>query len=295
MPIAEFEEKQYEVSANIELGIQHAAVFAAGQVLESVVGYDVAAHPPQNAPIWQLVGSNASIGLQLVPNLWQRARVQPKSPELPSTYVSLIFQYKRPQYLTTSHALQWHHWQSSYFRFPILQHQQNTLAILENALGARATVRYACAAFWKYDELQRHQAAHEVLDHSTFVPPRSLVGHRAWTYKTPGTTGYANSRGEEIATEHFHDLWDKIRRDGKIRSENLFKHLRELAVGINVPTLTENNSPEWLTKVSAQHEWDMAQCQSVLDTIKFAEECGRVGASWFVVDLGVTEKETRSQ
>ena len=80
MPIAEFEEKQYEVPANIELGLQHAAVFAAGQVREAVVGYDVAAHPPQNAPIWRLVGGNAPPGLQLVPNLWQRAPVQPKAP-----------------------------------------------------------------------------------------------------------------------------------------------------------------------------------------------------------------------
>jgi len=287
MPIAEFEEKQYEVPANIELGVQHAAVFAAGQVLEAVVGYDVAAHPPQNALIWRLVGGNAPAGLQLVPNLWQRARVQPKSPELPSTYVSLIFQYKRPQYLSTSLALQWNYWGTPYFRFPILQHQQDTLAILENALGARATVRYACAAFWTYNELQTHQTAREVLDHSTFVSPSSLVGHQVWTYNAPGTAGYANPRREEISTEHFQDVWGKIARHGKRRRVSLFEHLRGLAAGLDVPAITENNSPDWLAHFAVERELDEVQRRSVFDAIAFAGRCGSAGASWFVADLEI--------
>src|SRR5690606_24470496 len=127
MPTAEFEEKQYEQPANIELGLRHAAVFPAGQVLEAVVGYDVAANQPQNAPIWRLMGiNNVPTGLALVPNLWQRASVQPKPAELPSHYVSLILQYKRPQYLTTSIALQWGRWGVPYYRFTIDQAQQDT-------------------------------------------------------------------------------------------------------------------------------------------------------------------------
>ena len=96
MPVAEFEEKQYETPANIELGVQHAAVFAAGQVLEAVVGYDVAAHPPQNAPIWRLVGVNAPPGLRLVPNLWQRARV--------STQASRVTVHLRQPHLSVQEA-----------------------------------------------------------------------------------------------------------------------------------------------------------------------------------------------
>jgi hypothetical protein len=287
MPIAEFEEKQYEVPANIELGVQHAAVFAAGQVLEAVVGYDVAADPPQNAPIWRLVGVNAPTGLQLVPNLWQRARVQPKAPELPSTYVSLIFQYKRPRYLSTPVALQWPHWNAPYFRFPILQHQQDTLAILENALGGRATVRYACAAFWTYSDLQTHQTNRSVLANSTFVPPSALVGHQVWTYNAPGTAGHPNPRGKEIPTERFRAVWGRVKRQGEGRKENLFQHLRGLAVGIDVPAITENDSPGWLSAFAVQNHLDMIQRQSVLDAIELAGRCGGAGASWFVADLEI--------
>jgi hypothetical protein len=287
MPFAEFEEKQYEMPANIELGLQHAAVFAAGQVLEAVVGYDVAAHPPQNAPIWRLVGVNAPPGLQLVPNLWQRARVRPRSAALPSTYVSLIFQYKRPQYLSTSLALQWHHWGGSYYRFPIVRHQQDTLEALENALGARAAVRYACAAFWTYGNLQTHQASQSVLANSTFVPPASLVGHQVWTYNAPGTAGFANPRHEEIPTERFRDVWGKIKGQRRTRRENLFEHLRGLGAGIGVPMITENTGPGWLAEFASQNHLEAVQRQSVLDAIGVADHCGKAGASWFVADMEI--------
>lgn len=287
MPIAEFEEKQYEVPANIELGLQHAAVFAAGQVLEAVVGYDVAVHPPQNAPIWQLLGVNAPAGIQLVPNLWQRASVQPQAPQLPSTYVSLILQYKRPMRLVGPQAQQWHHWNAPYYRFPILQHQQDTLEVLENALAARAVVRYACPAYWTYAELQAHQHAHDVLANSAFVPPASLVGHQVWTYVAPGQNGWANIRGKEVPTETFGRSWKAVTRRGKGRKENLFDHLRGLAGGLGVAVITDNTSPTWLTAFAAQNHLSIVQRQAVFDTLELAAPIGNAGASWFVADLEI--------
>jgi hypothetical protein len=288
MPDAQFEEKQFETSANIELGLQHAAVFAAGQVLEAVVGYDAAARPPQNAPIWTLMGvANAPTGLQLVPNLWQRAGTQPKAPKLPSTYVSVMFQYKRPQYLSTGHALQWHHWKGPYFRFPLYGRQQHTLQHLETALKARAVVRYACAAFWRYTELQMYQSTKEVLTNSTFVSPSSLVGHEVWTYTTPGTAGYANPNGKAVRTQGFHDTWMVAKELSDRRKESLFQHLRGLANEIGVEEITVDTRPPWLTQYGSETDLNIAQRQAVLDTLELATESGRAGASWFVVDLEV--------
>ena len=225
MAVAEFEEKQYEVPANIELGLQHAGIFAAGQVLEAIVGYDVAAAPPQDAPIWQLIGVKAPAGLLLVPNLWQRARAKPKAAELPSSYVSLIFQYKRPHSLSSIRSRQWKYWKKHYYRFAILKHQQGILEKLETALSSKAVLRYSCPAFSTYQQLQLHQNSLGVLQHSAFALPSALKGHEAWTYDSPGTVGYANSGGVRVRTETVDMVWNHARTITGGRKENLLEHL----------------------------------------------------------------------
>ena len=97
MPWAEFEEKQYEIAATVELG-RRGDVFGAGQVLEKIVGYDAAAAPSADHPIWRVLRLPRPRGLRLLPSHWQR-RTQPAARELPSVAVSLILQYKRPEYL----------------------------------------------------------------------------------------------------------------------------------------------------------------------------------------------------
>ncbi len=285
MPHAEFEEKQYEIPANIELGIQHAAVFAAGQVLEAIVGYDVASLQPAHAPIWQLLGVNVPTGLQLVPNLWQRAAAQPKPADLPANYVSLVLQYKRPQFLSRATALQWPHWQQAFFRFAVLPHQQDILASIQNSTLGRATVRYSCPSFWRYAELQAHQWNRAVLENSTFVSPRRLINHHVWTYTTPGTSGYANPRPEDVPTEKFRGIWNKAMKRASSRREKLIQHLRGLAVGVEIPVVSANTSPEWLGQFTNANQLTPVQEQAVFDTVEFARRCGEAGASWFVADL----------
>lgn len=287
MPIAEFEEKQYETHANLELGFQHAGMFPAGQMLEAVVGYDIATDPPQNAPIWRLIGTNAPKGIQLKPNLWQRARAQPKAPELPSDYVSLILQYKRPRYLESSLAAQWNYWNNKYYRFIIDQNQQDILEHLESALSNKALIRYACPAFWKYADLQTHQRHQSVLSHSTFVSPARLVGHTAWTYRSPGTIGYANLRPAKVPTDNFTGLWKSLDKTGKKKKENLFQHLRGLRSSIG-ELITENNQNDpWTKKFDSKNQLNQTQLQAVSDIVELSEHFGRTGSSWFVVDLDI--------
>lgn len=286
MPIAEFEEKQYETAANIELALQHAAVFAAGQVLESVVGYDAATAPPQNAPIWGLMGTNAPKGLQLTPNLWQPPRVPPKAPDLPSSYVSLILQYKRPRYLQSTLAAQYNYWQGAYYRFLIDQNQQDILAQLESSLSGRAILRYACPAFWKYDDLQIHQQNKSILSQSTFVSASNLVSHTAWTYRSPGTVGYPNPRYKEVSTDNFSTLWKSLETKGKRRKENLFQHLRQLGSALETPLVEERpDDNTWLNQFNTTNQLNPVQSQAVLDTLELTEHFGKTGSSWFVVDL----------
>ncbi len=229
MTKADFEEKQYEQAANNELGYLHPAVFAAGQVAEAVLGYDVAAQQPSTSPIWRLMDVDPPpTGIMLVSNLWHRARAQPQSATLPTRYVSLIFQYKRPSYLNQRTAKQWQRWLAPYYRFDIMPSQQNTLEHLEFSTAAKAVVRYACPAYHEYTTLQQYQMDRKVLSESTFVPPSSLTGHTSWTYQSAGTIGFANSDPEDIESEDFMDTWEKAGLIAEDSKENLLQHLSDL-------------------------------------------------------------------
>lgn len=285
MPIATFEEKQYEMQANIELALQHAPLFPVGQVLEGLVGYDVASDPPDRAPIWSLMGAARPMGMGLMPSLWTRARTRLRAASLPSSYVSLILQYKRPEYLTRSNASQWSLWSAPYFRFEVDRDQQEILAALETEMAGRALVRYACASFWTYAELQDYQSRREVLSESTFVPPASLIGHGVWTYNSPGTAGWANPDPEAIPTEDYRTMFENMRSRTTFRGENLFEHLRGLASGLGLDPLG-NTIPPWIMALSRRASLSPPQLQAVADVIEISDRTGKAGASWFVADFG---------
>jgi hypothetical protein len=65
---AEFEEKEYEIAFTIELAADRGIVFSSGQVLEKVVGYDVASDPSPNHLIWELLQVPRPEGLRLAPS-----------------------------------------------------------------------------------------------------------------------------------------------------------------------------------------------------------------------------------
>jgi hypothetical protein len=219
-----FEEKQYEQAANIELGLRHTNIFSAGQVMESVLGYDAAAHQPANSPIWKILRANPRSGIVLVPNLWFRAAAQPPSAVLPTKIVSLVLQYKRPEYLSKWNSKQWHYWNQPYFRFELLDHQQRILEAFESSSGASIVTRYASAAFWKFAELENRIVNRKVLEDSNYVRPNRLTGHQCWSYVRSGILGYANAAPEEIVCERFDELFNGLSQEAE--ETTLLKHLQ---------------------------------------------------------------------
>jgi len=72
MPRAEFEEKEYEQLAGVELaerggGNGSALLFPAGQVLEHVLGYDTAPDPVEGSVVWRVLQVPRPPGVRLVP------------------------------------------------------------------------------------------------------------------------------------------------------------------------------------------------------------------------------------
>lgn len=120
--------------------------------------------------------------------------VNPPASRLPPTPVSLILQYKRPEYLSGPRAEQWRFWRQPYFRFGRTSDQHTVLRRLERNLGSDAIVRYAAPAFWRRGDLDAARFGQWVLVRSGFVSPNAVGRHRVWTYVKPGIDGRANPR-----------------------------------------------------------------------------------------------------
>lgn len=231
MVAAEFEEKQYELAANIELARWTGGprVYASGQVLESVVGYDAVAHPGTGHPLWRVLGAPRPRGVRLLPSLWHQ---QPSAKALPRRNVSLVLQYKRPDYLPGNRwSTQRPLWGGQpYFRFRTEAAQHGVLRHFEQQVGKAALVRYAAPAFWTLTELDVRSHAREVLSRSGFVSPLSLRRHTVWTYAEPGVEGKGNPDGEAIGFETFEALAARTPdASADPRTPGLAEHLGALA------------------------------------------------------------------
>ena len=123
-------------------------------------------------------------------------------------------------------AKQHHYWRGAYYRYPIDQDQQLILAGLEAATSTDAVVRYAAPAFVSWAEHEKHQAAGQLAEHSSFVSPAVLTGHLVWTYNGPGTTGYANPDGEEAPADTLGTLMDVA--NANAREQSFAEHILAL-------------------------------------------------------------------
>jgi hypothetical protein len=199
MADAEFSEREFELSVCLEMaeGAPRGSIFTIGQVLEGILGYDIAAAPPKGHPIWKQIGETCPRGVRLAPGYWPQSNsLQPKL--FPATPASLILQIKRPEYLRTSNSLQWTRWRQPYFRFQTRHPQQSILARLEKRLGGDALVRYAAPAFWRRLDFEDAYLSGRLIESLGVVPPKTLVRHRYWTYREAGSVGFPNPSPKRI-------------------------------------------------------------------------------------------------
>lgn len=251
MARAEFEEKEYEMCVAPELaerngGAGSACLFPAGQVLEHTLGYDTAADPVARNRIWRALGVWRPTGVQLLPALWPASR-RPLAAELPGHVVSLILQYKRPEYLRGPRAAQWRFWRQPYFRFRRDADQHRVLRRLETKLSDEVVVRYAAPAFWQRAELEQRHWTRSVLESSGFVSPNALGAHHVWTYVAPGVNGRANPASRTIPFDTVERLLAKVRElvppapvlepsvatDVVVTTQSFRAHVARLAATVN--------------------------------------------------------------
>lgn len=274
----DFEEKQFEWALGHELTAGSPTAYPSGQVFEALTGYDLALRAG-NRDIWDLLEVGMPPGAILSSGLWSGAPKKPPDSKLPRSLVSLVLQVKRPQRLDHWRAGQYEYWQGRYYRFYIGQAQQAQLVALEQNLKEAALVRYVGPAFLTFSDLYMHQHGRTLAAHSTFVAPHVLRGHRLWSYRGPGTIGYANPGGEVGESDEWGTL---IERAAAMATRvSLEDHILELAARIE-PDEDPNRWP-----IGTFEDFGLSKRQSEVARAwaLTAQMIAFSGAEWFVLEL----------
>src|SRR3569832_1598004 len=200
----EFEEKELEGPLNAHLAAG-GLLWSPGQVLENVVGFDVALKV-ELACFWALLGHAKPlpgdvIGTGWWPHAWAGAFIG----RAPPTYkLNTFLQYKRPEYLRGATAKERKRWPKGiYFRFFIDKDQQVALEACATALGANGLVLYATPAFHTRGDLFTYVEKRTLVANTHFVEAAKLNGHGRYTFNDSVGSGQAYSKPTEIEAHVF--------------------------------------------------------------------------------------------
>jgi len=198
-----FEEKTYESYFNNELNSRSSIYFPPGQVLEGLLGFDASANS-KNRKLWKYLGhpfwfSPHFSGVNLR-GIAKELEVELKliNQSIPSIKANLLFQYKRPDYITKPNGKEWHHWNKKYYRYKIYDEQHKLLIKIDNAFGKKALVLYASPAINNLDNLIKHKINKKIIENSNFTKASALNSHSKNTYISSGTYSIACSEPEQI-------------------------------------------------------------------------------------------------
>lgn len=195
-----FEEKTYENYFNTELDGKTDIYFPLGQVQEGNLGFDSSAFST-NRELWRYLGHPfmfyPGIELREIANEME-CLLKVVIDDIPTMKCNLLFQYKKPKYITKASGKEWLHWNQPYFRYDIYQKQQELLMQIHNALGTKALIIYASPAIQNVNELVKVKLKKELIKNSNFKKVSELNTHHRNTYTNSGTHSIACSEPEQF-------------------------------------------------------------------------------------------------
>jgi len=198
-----FEEKTYESYFNNELDSKSSVYFPPGQVLEGLLGFDAAANS-KNRALWRHVGHPywfyphfSGVNLQDIAQELEED-FERISQSVPSIKTNLLFQYKRPSYITKANGKEWSHWNKKYYRYQIYEEQHKLLSKIDEAFGDMALVLYASPAINNLDDLVECKLQNKIIENSNFTKASELNNHSRNTYINSGTFSIACSEPERL-------------------------------------------------------------------------------------------------
>lgn len=200
---AKYEEKTFESYFNNELDRKTSIYFPLGQVQEGVLGTDSVAYS-RNWFMWRALGypfwitpKFSGVQLRHVANEME-VHLCRQVKNIPAMRVNLLFQYKRPEYITKSTGSEWHLWNQKYFRYELYEQQHALLSHIEKKFGNCVLVLYAAPSIVDVSELVNLKRAGSIIANTNFRRASELDGHHKNTYIKAGTYSQACSEPEKI-------------------------------------------------------------------------------------------------
>lgn len=198
---SKFEEKTYESYFNNELDRKSQIYFPPGQVLEGSLGFD-ASSLSKNRGLWRNLGHPfwfrpdfegvplRSIADEMVYYLDRELD------NIPAMKANILFQYKRPEFISSTLGKEWVHWNQPYFRYDIYKEQQDLLSHIHNKFKSEVLVVYASPCTHDMNELVKKRK--DIIKNSNFAKAVDLDGHHRNTYIRSGTHSIACSEPSSI-------------------------------------------------------------------------------------------------
>jgi hypothetical protein len=212
---APFEEKTYETYFNTELNGLTDIFFPLGQVQEGDLGFDNSAFS-KNPKLWNMFGYPLGmyplyigIGLREIANEME-LYLENIIKNIPDMKANLLFQYKRPEYISRSTGAEWIHWNQPYFRYDIYKEQQELLMHINDKFGDNILILYASPAVKDVNELVNLKIKGEIIENSNFKKASELNLHHRNTYIEAGTYSVACSEPKKIENFDLIKLLDRL-------------------------------------------------------------------------------------
>lgn len=199
-----YEEKTFESYFNNELDKKSSIYFPLGQVQEGVIGADSVAYS-KNKQLWRKFGYPwfwfyppfDGVDFRVIASEMEHF-LKKTVENIPNIKVNLLFQYKRAEYLTSPHSLQWSSWRQPYYRYEIYQQQQQLLEHIDGKFGTQVLTLYAAPAVKDTEELVAYKIKNQIIDITNFQKASNLSSHHVNTFIQAGTVSKAFSEPENI-------------------------------------------------------------------------------------------------
>lgn len=213
---ATFEEKSYENFFNCELDRRSRIFFPLGQVQEGNLGFDATSFSG-NRSLWRRLGFPfwffhpfSGVELRDIADEMEHF-LGIEIDNVPAMKTNLIFQYKKPDFISVSTGKEWQHWLQPYYRYNIYREQQDLLMQIHINFGTRVLVIYGSPALHNVQELVQAHLNRQIIDRSNFRKASDLNTHHRNTYIQAGTHSICCSDPEQL--ENF-DLISEIESIG---------------------------------------------------------------------------------
>ena len=246
-----YEEKTYEIFFDIELNKNFDCIFfPPGQALEGFLGFDAAVHS-LNQRLWEILQHTPhdegcdlkDIASEVLPMNENFAEMLNRDIEeylkkIPTMTANLLFQYKKPEYITRSNGNEWDDWVDEfivsededgpilcenplYYRYEIDSDQQALLSAICRYCNDTVYVLYAAPAIQKLKELIDAFQAGEIISSSNFTRASDLDGYKKVTYIESGIYSQRhNSPPQKIDNIILKEKIDHLSQSEPTRQDN---------------------------------------------------------------------------